>query len=189
MKQPTRRSRSLSLSSNALSAAFLAALTASAMAKDSSPRDQLARWAGHWKIHIVTKETQFGRAKAEDYDGKCSYLPHGTFMACEYLSLQPDADSGRVINDVSLLYYSDVDKSFKYTNVAPEGGPHEDVFRVEGNVWTRPFEIQRRSGGVVDAREIYEFVSPDKQLARLEISTDKGAHWTVVNEAVGARAP
>jgi hypothetical protein len=58
---------------------------------------------------------------------------------------------------------------------------------VDGNVWTRPFEIPRRSGGVAEAREIYNFVSPDKQLARLEISIDKGAHWTVVNEAVGTK--
>lgn len=40
---------------------------------------------------------------------------------------------------------------------------------------------------MADAREIYNFVSPDKHLARLEISLDKGAHWTVVNEAVGTK--
>jgi hypothetical protein len=187
MQELMRVLKNVVVPSIALGAALLAALTLGARAEDSSPHDQLARWAGHWKVRIVTKETQFFHAKTEDYDSKCAFLPHGTFLACEYLSLQPDADSGRVINDVALLYYSDVDKSFKYTNVAPEGGPREDVFRVEGNVWTRPFEIQRRSGGVANAREVYEFVSPDKQLARFEISTDKGAHWTVVNEAVGVR--
>jgi len=172
-----------------LGAAFLVALTAGAAAQDlSSPRDQLAVWTGHWKIRIETKETQFGHAKTEDFDAKCSLLPSGTFVACEYLSLQPDSD-GRFINDVSLVYYSDVDKTFKYTNVAPEGGPHEDVFHVHGTVWTRSFEIHRRSGGVADAREIYDFASPDKHVARLEISTDKGAHWTVVNEAVGTKEP
>jgi hypothetical protein len=173
-----------------LGATFLVAVTAGVTAQDSSPpRDRLAAWAGHWKVRIESKETQFGRAKTEDYDAKCSFLPHGAFMACEYLSLQPDPDSGRIINDVALIYYSDVDKTFKYTNVAPEGGPREDVFHVDGNAWTRPFEIQRRSGGVADAREIYNFVSPGKHVARLEISIDKGAHWTVVNEAVGTREP
>ncbi len=179
-----------SLGSAALGAAFLLALTAGAAAQDSSssPHRKLAVWAGHWKVRIETKETQFGHARTENYDTKCSFLPHGTFMVCEYLSLQPDpVDSGGAINDVSLLYYSDVDKTFKYTNVAPQGGPREDVFHVDGNVWTRPFQIQRRSGGVADAREIYTFVSPNKQLGRLEISTDKGAHWTVVNEAVGTK--
>jgi hypothetical protein len=62
-------------------------------------------------------------------------------VACEYLSLQPDPDVGHVINDVSLLYYSDIDKIFKYTNVAPEGRPREDLVHVDGNVWTRPYEI------------------------------------------------
>lgn len=93
------------------------------------------------------------------------------------------------MDDISLLYYSDVDKTFKYTNVAPEGGPKENTMQVDGNVWTRPFEITRRSGEVVEAREIYDFVSPDKHLARLEISTDHGEHWTVVNEAVATREP
>jgi hypothetical protein len=172
-----------------LGAAFLVALTAGAAAPDlTSPRDQLAVWTGHWKIRIETKETQFGRAKTEDFDAKCSLLPSRTFVACEYLSLQPDSD-GRVIDDVSLVYYSEVDKTFKYTNVAPEGGPREDVFHVHGSVWARSFEIPRRSGGVADAREIYDFVAADKHVARLEISTDKGAHWIVVNEAVGTREP
>ncbi len=188
MKHRMRVSKTLSMGSVALGAALLLALTAVATARESSsPRDKLALWAGHWKIRIDTKDTQFGHVKTEHYDAKCSFLPHGAFMVCEYLSLQPDPNSGRVINDISLVYYSGVDKTYKYTNVAPEGGPREDVVLVDGNVWTRSFEIPRRRGGVADAREIYNFVSPDKQLARFEISIDKGAHWTVVNEAVGTK--
>jgi hypothetical protein len=181
-------SKIFSRGSAALGATVLIALTAGATAQDSSsPHDMLARWVGHWRVEIDTKETQFGHARTDRYDGKCSFLPQGTFLACEYLSLQPDPDTGRLLNDVSLFYYSGVDKTFKYTNVAPVGGPHESVFQVNGNVWTRPFPIPRRSGGVIDAREIYTFVSADKQLGRLEVSTDKGAHWTVVNEAVGMK--
>jgi hypothetical protein len=181
-------SKIISMGSAALAAAFLLTMTAGATAPDSSsPHEKLAAWVGHWKIRIDTKETQFGHARTDDYDAKCSFLPHGTFLVCEYLSLRPDPELGRIRNDVALLYYSHVDKTFKYTNVAPEGAPQEDVMHVDGNIWTRPFEVSRRSGGVVDAREIYTFVSPDKQLARLEISTDKGTHWTVVNEAVGTK--
>jgi hypothetical protein len=181
-------SKNFSTGLAALGAAFLLALTAGATTQDSSsPHDKLAAWAGHWKVRIETKETQFGHAKTEDYDSKCSFLPHGAFLFCEYLSLQPNPDSGRIVNDVALVYYSDVDKTFKYTNVAPEGGPSENVMSVDGNVWTRPFEIPRPSDGVAQAREIYTFVSPDKELGRLEISLDKGAHWIVVNEAVGRK--
>lgn len=167
----------------ALGAAFLLVPVAGAVTGDSSsPHDKLAPWVGHWKVHIDTKETQFSHAKAEDFDAKCAFFPNGTFMYCDYLSLQPDAH-----DDIALFYYSDVDKTFKYTNVAQEGGPDENTMTVDGTVWTRPFKIQRRSGATVDAREIYTFVSPDKELGRLEISTDQGAHWTVVNEAVGTR--
>lgn len=180
--------KTFSMVSAGLGAAFLFALVAGgATARDSSPHNKLAAWVGHWTVRIETKETQFGHARTDDYDAKCSFLPQGTFLACEYLSLQPEPNSGRTLNDVALLYYSSVDKIFKYTNVAPEGGPREDVMHVDGNVWTRPYEYKEKSGRTIDAREIYTFVSPDKQLARLEESTDKGAHWTVVNEAVGTK--
>ena len=86
--------------STALSALFLLALPAGATAQNPpSPREKLAIWAGHWKIRIETKETQFGHARTDSYDAKCSVLPHGTFVFCDYLSLQPDADSGRVIKE------------------------------------------------------------------------------------------
>jgi hypothetical protein len=185
-----RAHKTFFMGSAALGAAFLLTLTAGVAAQGSpSPHDELMAWAGHWKIRIETKETQFSHAKTEDYDAKCSFLPHGAFMACEYLSLPRDPSVDHVISDVALVYYSDVDKTFKYTNVAPEGGPSENVMRVNGTVWTRPFEISTRSSGVIDARETYDFISPDKHLARLEVSTDKGAHWILVNEAVGTKEP
>jgi hypothetical protein len=171
----------------ALSTAFLLALTVGAAPPVSSQHDKLAAWAGHWRVRIETKETQFGHARTDDYDSKCSFLPNGVFLSCDYLSMQPDPESGHVVDDVAIVYYSDVDNTFKYTNIALEGGPQENRMTVEGNVWTRPFEIPRKSGGVADARETYTFVSPDKELGRLEISLDKGAHWIVVNEAVGTR--
>jgi hypothetical protein len=158
--------------------------------KDSSPHDKLALWAGHWKTRIDTKETQFRHASTEYFDAKCSFFPNNIFLYCDYLSLQSNAESnGGVMDDISLFYYSEADKTFKYTNVAAEGGPNENTMQVDGDVWTRPFEIQRRSGGVAKAREIYNFVSPDKHLARLEISIDNGEHWTVVHEAVSTREP
>lgn len=181
-------SKILSRGSAALCVTLLLALSAGATARDSSsPHDQLAAWVGHWTVQIDTKETKFGHARTDRYDARCAFLPQGTFLTCDYRSLQPDPDSGRIRKDVAVIYYSDVDKTFKYTNVAREGGPSEDLMQVAGNVWTRPFQIARHSGGVIDAREIYTFVGADKQLGRLEVSTDKGAHWTVVNEAVGIR--
>ncbi len=175
--------------SAALGAASLLVLTASVASGSPSPRDELAAWAGHWKIRIETRETKFSHANTEDFDAKCSFLPHRTFIACEYLSLPQNPSVDHIINDVSLIYYSDVDKTFKYTNVAPEGGPSENVMSVNGTVWTRPFEIPTKSAGIIDAREIYDYVSPEKHLARLEVSTDKGAHWILVNEAVGTKEP
>lgn len=188
MKEVMRAQKKLHLGSAALCVALLLAATASATTRSSSSvHEQLALWAGHWKVRIRTEETPFSHARTDDYDSECAFFPHGAILFCDYLSLQPDAHSGRVLNDIAVICYSDVDKTFKYTNVAPEGGPREDIMLVHGNVWTRPFKFPGRNGAVVDAREIYTFVSPDKQLGRLELSSDNGAHWTVVNEAVGTR--
>jgi hypothetical protein len=172
-----------------LGAALLLASTAGANDRDSSsPHDRLAVWAGHWKRHGEVKETEFSHARTFDYDVQCSFLPHGAFMACSSLSLMPDPNHGNSIsNTATLLYYSNVDKAFKYTEVHPDGGTDEGTALVAGNVWTEPREIQRKSGGVADARFVYDFASPDKTLARFEISTDKGAHWTLVDEFVDTK--
>jgi hypothetical protein len=57
---------------------------------------------------------------------------------------------------------------------------------VDGNTWTRPLEFPRQSGGVVSARFIYT-IAADKRLCRFEMSTDKGAHLTLVTDFVGTK--
>jgi hypothetical protein len=176
------------LGSAALGAALLLALTVGAAAQDSSsPRDKLAVWAGHWKIHAVTKETQFGHAKMADYDTTCSFVSYGAFMVCDALSLQPD-DKGRMTDDLSVFYYNDLEKAFKHKGVGPEeeGGVLDGVVLVDGNTWTRPLEFPSKNGGGVSARFVYT-LSADKRLCRFEISTDKGAHWTLVTDFVGTK--
>ena len=168
----------------ALGAALLVALTSGATAQDSSsPRNKLTVWAGHWKRHGEVKETQFAHARTFDYDVQCSLLAFRAYMVCNSLSARPEPNHGnRIANGVTLFYYSDIDKTFKYTEVFPEGGPSEGVVLVDGNVWTEPRQIQKQGGGVAEGHFIYDFVSPNRMQARFEISTDNGAHWTVVDE-------
>jgi len=183
-KKPVRGSQIFLVRSTTLGAAFALVLTVRAAAQDAAPsHDKLAMWAGRWKVHGEVKETQFAHARTFDYDVQCSFLPYGAYMACNYLSLMPDPNHGnRISNGARLFYYSDVDKSFKYTEVFPEGGPREGVALIDGNVWTEPLQVQGQSGGKEDARFVSNFVSADKILARFEISTDSQAHWTVVDE-------
>jgi hypothetical protein len=173
----------------ALAGAILLRGTASATSQDSpSPRDKLSVWAGHWKRHGEVYETQFGHARTFDYDVQCSFLAYGAFMGCSSLSLQPDPNHGnRISKQITLYYYSDVEKTFKYTEVNEEGEPREGIALVDGNIWTKPITIQRQSGEAADGRFVYDLVSPDKHLARFEISTDKGAHWTVVDGFVDTK--
>jgi hypothetical protein len=176
--------------SAALGATCLLAMTTGAAAQDSpSPHDRLAAWSGHWKIHTETKATQYSHAKTADYDANCSFLAHGGYMACDYLSLQVDSNAGRTTNDLSVFYYNPDDKTFKHTGVGPEeDGAHEGIVVVDGNVWTRALDVPRKNGGTATIRFTYTFLSPNKQSCRFEISTDKGAHWTLVTESMGTKA-
>jgi hypothetical protein len=171
-----------------LIALFMPALTVVADPDASSPREKLTMWAGHWKRHGEVRETQFGHARQFDYDVRCSLLPFGAYLVCNAVSLMPDPnDGGRISNQVHIYYYSEVDKTFKSTELNMEGGPHEHVLQVEGNVWTQPLQIPRRSGGTADARFVYTFVSASRQQARFEISLDHGASWVVVDEFVDTK--
>jgi hypothetical protein len=177
------------MSLGALGAALVPALSVGAPPEDpSAQRGKLTLWAGHWKRHGEVKETQFGHARLFDYDVKCAVLPFGAYVVCNSLSARPDPnDGGRISNEINAYYYSDVDKTFKCTHLNMEGGPRENVVQVDGNVWTEPLQIPKRSGGMADARFVYTFVSADKKLARFEISLDKGATWIVVDEFVDTR--
>lgn len=150
------------------------------------PQDKLNVWAGHWKIAEETFDTQFEHAGHSSFDAKCSWLPNHSYLVCDYLKEQREAD-GHFVDDASLLYYSPADKAYKYTAVATEGGPQEQVVSVEGNIWTRMFQTRRRSGGMAELRFTYDYASPTTHLARFEISTDKGAHWTLISRFVAKK--
>jgi hypothetical protein len=47
--------------------------------------------------------------------------------------------------------------------------------------------VARRSGGVADVRDVYQFVAPGKRLMTREISTDNGAHWTEITQSVATK--
>jgi len=184
-----RLSKEFSVGPAAVGAALLLALASVATAQDApSPRDKLAVWTGHWKRHGEVKETQFGRARTFDYDAQCSFLPHGAFVACGNVSLAPDPNHGnRISNCADLFYYSDADKTFKYSVVCTDGGTRGGVVLVDGNVWTEPVEIPAPGGGTADGHFRYTFVSPDKVLGRFEVSLDKGTTWILVDEFVDSR--
>ena len=93
------------------------------------------------------------------------------------------------MDDVFLFYYSAVDKPSSIQKWLRKEIQTKTPCRLMAMSGTGRLRLQDGVAELVKAREIYEFVSPDKHLARLEISTDNGEHWTVVNQAVATREP
>lgn len=155
---------------------------ASAGAEDISPRDKLNIWEGRWKLQEEIKETPYSHAGAVTLDGTCSWLPNHTYMVCDFLTEGPDPERGAVANNLSLFYYSDSDHAYKHTGMGTEGGPHEQVAAIDGDVWTTEFQTTSRKGDKLLYRNVYDFVSAGEYKMQFEISADNGQHWTVLHD-------
>jgi hypothetical protein len=155
--------------------------------KTPDPFEKIRIWEGRWKIQVQRKETLYSHASSVPYSATCSWLPNRGYMVCDYLSDTIDPQEGKVANHLSIFTYSDKDKAYKHLGISMEGEPHEQLTIIEGNVWTTPFEVGGDKGEKLQCRNVYEFVSPEKQISRFEISADDGQHWTLVSESVGAK--
>jgi hypothetical protein len=162
-------------------------LAFAARAADLAPHEKLAVWEGRWKLKERILETPFSHAGSVTLDGNCAFHPNGSYMICDFLTEGPDPESGAVSNNLSLFYYSAADKAFKHTGMGTEGGPHEQVAAVDGNVWTTQVEITGRSGKKLQLRNTYVFESPMEYRMRFEVSQDGGARWTPLHDDVATK--
>jgi hypothetical protein len=49
------------------------------------------------------------------------------------------------------------------------------------------YQLSADNGKKLDLRDSYEFLTPEKRITRIEISSDGGQHWTLLSEAVGTK--
>jgi hypothetical protein len=166
-------------------------LVASAATVDSSktadPRDRLNIWEGHWKIQVQRKETAYSHASSVAFDARCSWMPNRGYMVCDYLSQGIDPQEAEAANHLAIFNYDEKDKTYKHLGISKNYKTLEEVTTIAGNVWTTPWEQAGDKGETLQLRDVYEFVSPEKQTTRFEISSDGGQHWTLVSEAVGTK--
>jgi hypothetical protein len=177
-----------------LAGSILAALTlglASAAISNppqtTDPRDRINIWEGHWKIQVQRKETPYSHANSVPFDVVCSWTADRGYMVCEYLSDGIDPQEGKVADHLTIFTYNDTDKAYKHLGISKNFKTLEEPTTIEGNVWTTPFELTGKKGEKLQCRNVYEFVSPEKQVTRFEISSDGGLHWTLVSEGVGTK--
>jgi hypothetical protein len=166
---------------------LMAGAATSNAAETPDPLDRMNIWAGHWKMQAQRKETAYSHAGSLSFNAVCAWAPNRGYMVCDYLSDSLDPQEGRVANHLSILTYNEPTKAYKHLGISMDFKTLEQVATVEGNVWTYLFEQVTRKGEKLQLRDVYEFVSPEKQISRFEVSADGGQHWTLRSEAVATK--
>ncbi|MGB9433687.1 MAG: hypothetical protein WBQ89_15705 [Candidatus Acidiferrum sp.] len=68
---------------------------------------------------------------------------------------------------------NDAAKTYKHFGISKDyKTPEEPTVIIEGNVWRYNYELPDEKGNKLDCRDIYEFVTPEKMITRIEISAD-----------------
>ena len=162
----------------------LAGLGARAQTADPVARERMKIWVGHWSDEVQIRETPYSHAAHHRSDVQCGWSPDRGFMVCEYLGLD-----GRRTDHLSIFTYNEAGRSYKHLGISQDYKTLEEAANVDGNVWTTPWEDVGPKGEKLFMRDVYEFVSPEKQLSREEYSTDGGQHWTELWEVVATKVP
>ncbi len=187
MRLSVRRKMLVGSIASVLALGLMASAATSESSPSPDPRDKMNIWEGHWKIQVQRKETPYSHAASVPFDAKCAWMPNRGYMVCDYVSDKVDPQEGKPANHLTIFTYNDKDNTYKHLGISKDYKPLEEVTTIEGNVWTTPWEDVGDKGEKLQLRDVYEFVSPEKQLTRFEISSDGGQHWTLVSEAVGTK--
>ena len=151
----------------------------------ADPWDKLNVWTGHWIGDTEYKATAYTQAAHHlKSDVQCGWSPDHGYLVCEYKRL-----NGKPGDHLSIFTYDEAAKSFKHLGLSQDYKPLEQVATIEGNVWRAVMQDVGPKGEKVDLRFVWEFVSTDRHLAREELSSDGGQHWTVLWEQVATRVP
>ena len=165
----------------------LLATAAAPLSKASDPDDQLNIWEGRWKEVVETKETPYSHAHSAPTHLTCGWTADHGYMVCEYLREKTDPAEAQASDHLSIFTYDGKSKTYKHLGISKNYKTLEETASIEGNRWHYNYELPDENGKKLLLRDSYEFVTPDKRITRIEISSDAGAHWTLMSEAVGIK--
>jgi hypothetical protein len=156
--------------------------------KTPDPLDKLNIWEGRWKSQVERKETPYSHAASMPAHFTCSWTADRGYMVCEYLSEKTDAAEGKPSDHLTIFTYNDAGKAYKHLGISKDYKTLEEpTVVIEGNVWHYDYQLPDEKGNKLDCRDVYEFVTPEKLITRIEISADGGQHWTLTSESVATK--
>ena len=169
--------------------ALLAAPATPTPTDTSNPQEKLNIWVGRWKEVVETKETPYGHAHSTPSHVTCDWSADKGYMVCEYMSEKVDPEQGNEPADhLTIFTYDGKSKAYKHLGISKDYKTLEEPnVIIEGNRWHYTYQVPDGKGGNFDLRDSYEFVTPEKRITRIEISSDSGHHWTLMSESVGQK--
>lgn len=179
------------LAGSIVSVLVLALMAGAATPKSSEapdPRDKINIWEGHWKTTVERKETPYSHAASIPAHFTCSWTADRGFMVCEYLSEKTDSGEGKPSDHLTIFTYNDSAKAYKHLGISKDYQTLEEpTVIIEENVWHYNYQLPDEKGNKLDCRDVYEFVTPQRLITRIEISSDGGQHWTLMSQSVATK--
>jgi len=156
--------------------------------KTPNPLEKLNIWEGRWRSQVERKETPYSHAASMPAHFTCSWTADRGYMVCEYLSEKTDAAEGKPSDHLTIFTYNDASKAYKHLGISKDYKTLEEpTVIIEGNVWHYDYQLPDEKGSKLDCRDVYEFVTPEKLITRIEISADGGQHWALMSESVATK--
>jgi hypothetical protein len=151
---------------------------------DADPSAKLGVWAGRWTYHAQNYETRFSHASAYDGTADCRWSPNHGFMVCDFLNRSPR--HGLPLNDLAILSYDAVKKTYSRVGVFKESKPFPQNVVVDGNTWTMSAKLPYK-GKTVILRDVYLFEPAGRRTTTTSVSADNGKTWTTITTFTAAR--
>ncbi len=145
-------------------------------------------WEGRWNEVVETKETPYGHARSVKSHTTCGWSADRGFMVCEYLSESGDTAGREPADHLSIFTYNAANQTYKHLGISKDYKTLEETpVVIDGDSWHYTYTLPGKDGKVLDLRDSYQFVTPQKRVTRIEVSTDGGQNWTLISQSVGIK--
>lgn len=158
---------------------FLSVCGAWGVPQGDDPTKKLGAFLGKWQ----TEGSFTGSDNKISSVLECRWSPQGVFLVCD----QMVSMAGTTHHQFTAYSYNSKDGNYSYTTVPDPGSPpNSGTVEIKGNLWTYSSRFEA-NGKTTQIRTTNEFTAPDKEIFKVESSSDGGAVWRTVLQGTAHR--
>lgn len=143
--------------------------------QSADPSGKLGMWQGRWSYSGRIYETAYSQAHSDSGTADCNWTPHEGYMICDYFSNDPPH------NNLAVFSYSPAEKAYMHAVITKDSKPSWEKVALSGNTWITSSERPYK-GKTLRFRDVFVFLSPDKQTTTVQASADMGQKWVTLIE-------